>query len=183
MEYTNANRLIDPFGRQISYLRISVTDRCNFRCFYCMPEAHSDFRSREHVLSFEEIEQITRVFVRIGVNHVRITGGEPLVRKGVLSLIEKIGGLPGLDDLSMTTNAAMLAESAQQMRDAGVRRLNVSLDTLNAEKFREVTRGGDLEAVLAGLEAARKASFDLIKINCVAMKGINDHEVSELVDY
>lgn len=176
-------QLIDPFGRQIRYLRVSVTDRCNFRCFYCMPEAHSDFRKREHVLSYEEIGRIVSTFVRLGVDHMRITGGEPMVRRGILGLFQTIGALPGLDDLSVTTNASKLAESALAMRSAGVKRLNVSLDTLNADKFREVTRGGDLHSVLAGLDAAKSAGFDLIKINCVVMRGINDDEVDDLVRY
>ncbi len=176
-------QLIDSFGRQIRYLRISVTDRCNFRCFYCMPEAHANFREREHILRFEEIEQIVRVFVGMGVDRVRLTGGEPLARRGLLRLVERIGALEGLDDLSMTTNAAMLAGSAQALRDAGMHRLNVSLDTLSADKFREITRGGDLDAVLDGLQAARKAGFDLVKINCVAMRTINDDEIDDLVRF
>lgn len=176
-------RLIDPYGRHIRYLRVSVTDRCNFRCFYCMPDTHSDFRERKHLLTFEEIERIVGTFVSLGVNHVRITGGEPLVRRNVLRLIGRIGALPGLHDLSMTTNGAMLAASARELRAAGVRRLNVSLDTLKADRFRDLTRGGDLFAVLNGLQQARQAGFDLIKINCVALRGINDDEFDALVGY
>lgn len=180
---TPSTGLIDPFGRCIRYLRVSVTDRCNFRCFYCMPDRHADFRQRDHILRFEEIEQIVRVFARLGVGHVRITGGEPLVRHDIMRLIEKLGRIDGLDDLSMTTNAARLAGSAMALRAAGVGRLNVSLDTLDADRFREVTRGGDLHQVLAGLEDARQAGFDLIKINCVVMRGINEDEIDHLVQY
>jgi len=179
----NKPGLIDPFGRCIRYLRISVTDHCNFRCFYCMPERHADFRRREHILRFEETEQIVRVFAHLGVDRVRITGGEPLMRHNVLNLIERLGRINGLSDLSMTTNAAKLAEAAQTIHSAGIRRLNVSLDTLDAHKFNEITRGGDLHQVLAGLDAARHAGFDLIKINCVVMRGINEKEIINLVDY
>jgi len=179
----NKPGLVDPFGRCIRYLRVSVTDRCNFRCFYCMPERHADFHRREHILRFEETEQIVRVFAQLGVDRVRITGGEPLMRHNVLSLIEKLGRINGLNDLSMTTNAARLAGAAQAIRFAGIRRLNVSLDTLDARKFNEITRGGDLNQVLAGLDEARQTGFDLIKINCVAMRGVNEKEISDLVGY
>lgn len=171
--------LSDGFARTVSYLRVSLTDRCNYRCLYCMPEAGVDLVPRADVLTFEEIERLVRVMMRFGVRRVRLTGGEPTVRKDVVELVERLGRL-GLDDLAMTTNGERLAELARPLKRAGLGRLNVSVDTLDPDKFRAVTRRGDLARVLAGLEVARAAGFVGTKINAVVMGGVNDAEVPAL---
>src|SRR5664279_2015155 len=165
--------MIDPFGRHITYLRLSVTDRCDFRCVYCMSE-HMSFLPKAEVLSLEELERLCLVFVDKGVERLRITGGEPLVRKNVMRLFERLGGRigNGLKEVTLTTNGSQLAQHAQGLRDAGVRRVNVSLDTLDPERFRRVTRWGELTKVMAGIEAAAKVGLE-IKINTVALKGVN----------
>ena len=174
--------LIDPFGRTIEYVRLSVTDRCDLRCFYCLPKGFNDFEEPEHWLSFDEIERVIRAFGELGVHRVRITGGEPLVRKDIPQLAARLARLPGIDDLSLSTNAVQLAKHARALKDAGVTRLNVSLDSLQPERFQEIT-GGKLEKVLAGLQAAKEAGFHPVKINMVVMKGVNDDEVENLVEY
>ena len=174
--------LADAFARTVSYLRVSLTDRCNYRCLYCMPEEGVDLVPKADVLSFEEVERLVRVMMRFGVRRVRLTGGEPTVRKDVVTLVERLGAL-GLDDLSMTTNGERLVELAAPLRRAGLTRLNVSIDTLDAAKFRAVTRRGDLPRVLAGVEMAREAGFVGTKINCVVMGGVNDGDVVALCDY
>ncbi|WDR06357.1 GTP 3',8-cyclase MoaA [Devosia rhodophyticola] len=174
--------LIDSFGRHVSYLRISVTDRCDFRCTYCMAENMSFLPKRE-VLSFEEIETIAAAFVARGVTKLRLTGGEPLVRRDIIDLVNALGrhlGTGGLNELTMTTNGSQLARHAQALAAAGIRRLNVSLDTLDPEKFRAITRRGRIEDVLGGIEAARKAGLQ-IKINMVAMRGTNDDEIEPMM--
>ncbi|MCY1496130.1 GTP 3',8-cyclase [compost metagenome] len=175
-------QLQDGFGRRIDYLRMSVTDRCDFRCVYCMAEDMS-FLPRQQVLTLEELERVARLFVANGVKKIRLTGGEPLVRPGVVGLCERIAALPGLRELVMTTNGSQLGRLARPLADAGVRRLNISLDTLRPERFRAITRTGDLAQVLAGIDAAREAGFARIKLNCVVMQGRNDDEVVDLVDY
>ncbi len=175
-------QLIDPFGRHITYVRLSVTDRCDFRCVYCMDEEMT-FLPRQQVLSLEEIHQVARALTGMGVTKIRLTGGEPLVRKEVLSLFERMGDLPGLNDFCVTTNGSQLVRYAQALRAAGVNRINISLDTLHAPLFKELTRTGRLEQVLEGIEAARTAGFERIKLNAVILKGRNDHEVIELVDF
>jgi cyclic pyranopterin phosphate synthase len=179
---TEKTRLIDQFGRQVDYIRLSITDRCDFRCTYCMSE-HMEFLPRDEVLSLEECLRVVKAFVTLGVSKVRITGGEPLVRKNALWLFEEIGKLSGLKELVTTTNGSQLEQQAQALKAAGVKRINISLDSLNAEKFKKITRVGDLNKVLRGISAAQKAGFDNIKLNTVLMKGINDHEAIDLVNF
>jgi cyclic pyranopterin phosphate synthase len=174
--------LQDGFGRRIDYLRLSVTDRCDFRCVYCMAE-NMTFLPRQQVLSLEELYRVAALFVARGVKKIRLTGGEPLVRPGIVGLCEKIAALPGLRELVMTTNGSQLTKLAKPLADAGVKRLNISLDSLDAAKFRAITRTGYLHQVLAGIEAAREAGFARIKLNAVVMKGRNDEEVPALVNY
>jgi len=175
--------MIDPFGRPITYLRVSVTDRCDFRCVYCMSE-HMSFLPRAELLTLEELERLCGAFMRQGVERIRITGGEPLVRRNVLSLIEALGGRigNGLRELAITTNGSQLIRFATQLHAAGVRRVNVSLDTRNPEKFRSITRWGELSKVLAGIDAAQAAGLQ-IKINMVALKGVNEDEFVEMLEW
>ncbi|MQA64324.1 MAG: GTP 3',8-cyclase MoaA [Alphaproteobacteria bacterium] len=174
--------MIDPFGRHITYLRVSVTDRCDFRCVYCMAEDMT-FLPKAEVLTLEELDRLCTAFVSLGVRKLRITGGEPLVRKNVMQLFENLGrhlrtGV--LDELTLTTNGSQLARYAKDLARVGVRRINVSLDTLDLDKFREITRWGDLTKVLGGIEAARDAGL-AIKINVVALKGVNEDELDDMV--
>lgn len=175
-------QLVDQFGRTVNYIRLSITDRCDFRCVYCMSEDMT-FLPRNEVLTLEECARLVKVFVSLGVSKVRITGGEPLVRKNALWLFEEIGKLPGLRELVTTTNGSQLEHQAQALKKAGVRRVNISLDSLNAERFRKITRVGDLDKVLRGISAAKQAGFDNIKLNTVLMRGINDDETLALVDF
>jgi len=175
--------LQDRFGRTIEYVRLSVTDKCNMRCFYCLPEGFKGFETPENWLTFDEIERVISAFVNLGVSRVRLTGGEPLVRKNVTELASRLSSLGGLDDLSLSTNASLLGKYANQLEKAGVSRINVSLDTLDAERFASVTGNGKLDEVLKGLEAARQVGFKSVKINTVAMKGVNDTEFVDLVNY
>jgi cyclic pyranopterin phosphate synthase len=179
---TEQPKLIDRFGRHVTYVRLSVTDRCDFRCVYCMGEDMT-FLPRAQVLTLEELAHLGQAFTELGVNKIRITGGEPLVRRNVISLFQALGRLPGLDDLTLTTNGSQLPTLAQPLRDAGVRRINISLDSLDPERFRKITRVGDLSQVLAGIEAARAAGFEKIKINMVPMKHHNDDEILPLVQF
>lgn len=174
--------LIDGFGRRITYLRISVTDRCDFRCVYCM-ESDQRFAPRDRLLSLEEIAQVARTFVDLGVRKIRLTGGEPLVRRNVLWLMREVASLPGLDELVITTNGSRLAELAAQVRAAGVRRINISLDSLRPERFRRITRRGDLASVLCGIDAALAAGFERIKLNAVILKHQNHDEIVDLVRF
>ncbi|SDK96633.1 cyclic pyranopterin monophosphate synthase subunit MoaA [Pseudomonas delhiensis] len=176
------SQLVDPFGRRITYLRLSVTDRCDFRCTYCMSE-DMQFLPRDQVLSLEELYAVADAFIALGVRRIRITGGEPLVRKGLSSLLARLGARPELEDLAITSNGSQLAGRAAELRAAGVRRLNISLDSLRRERFAAFTRSDRLPQVLAGIEAARAAGFERIKLNCVVQKGRNDDEVCELVEY
>lgn len=175
-------QLRDGCGRTIDYLRLSVTDRCDFRCVYCMAEDMT-FLPRQQVLGLEELERVARIFVGLGVKKIRLTGGEPLVRQGIVGLCERIAALPGLRELVMTTNGSQLGKLARPLAKAGLKRLNVSLDSLDAARFRAITRTGELRQVLAGIDAARDAGFERIKLNCVVMKGRNADEVPALVDY
>jgi cyclic pyranopterin phosphate synthase len=177
-----ATALIDRFGRQVDYVRLSVTDRCDFRCVYCMTE-DMQFLPRKDVLSLEEIYHVGRAFTELGVRRLRLTGGEPLVRKNVMSLVRALGRLPGLDELLITTNGAQLDRLAAPLREAGVNRINISIDSLNAERFQRITRVGKLDKVLAGIEAARSCDFDRIRLNTVIMKGYNDDEILPLTEY
>ncbi|HKV16683.1 MAG TPA: GTP 3',8-cyclase MoaA [Reyranella sp.] len=176
--------MIDPFGRHITYLRVSVTDRCDFRCVYCMAEDMT-FLPKAEVLSLEELERLCTAFVRRGVRKLRMTGGEPLVRKNVMSLFRGLGRhleSGALDELTLTTNGSQLAKYARELADIGVRRVNLSLDTLDREKFREITRWGDLDQVLRGIDAAQQAGLH-VKINAVALRGVNDGEFEDLVRF
>lgn len=179
---TNTAVLIDRFGRQVDYIRLSITDRCDFRCIYCMGEDMT-FLPREELLSLEECERLVRTFVSLGVQKVRITGGEPLVRKNALWLFDRIGHLPGLRELTLTTNGSQLTQYAEQLKAAGVDRVNISLDSLDAERFRKITRIGDLNKVLRGIESARAAGFVHTKLNTVLMRGLNDDEAPRLVQF
>jgi len=174
--------LVDRFGRQVTYLRISVTDRCDFRCVYCM-EPDQRFAPRDEVLTLEEIHQIAAAFVALGARKIRLTGGEPLVRPGIVGLMHRITSLPGLDELVITTNGSQLAALAGDIRAAGVRRINISLDSLDPERFRRITRKGDLGKVLGGIDAAIDAGFERIKLNAVILRGRNHDEVHRLVAF
>ncbi|GAA0534444.1 cyclic pyranopterin phosphate synthase [Rhizomicrobium palustre] len=175
--------MIDPFGRKITYLRVSVTDRCDFRCVYCMGE-NPVFLPKREILTLEEIERLCTAFIRKGVERIRITGGEPLVRRGVLGLFEKLGQNigAGLKELTLTTNGSQLAGMARGLAAAGVERINVSLDSLDPDRFRAITRWGDLAQVLGGIEAAQDAGLS-IKLNTVVLKGVNDHELSQMITW
>jgi cyclic pyranopterin phosphate synthase len=176
------SELIDGFGRKISYLRLSITDRCDFRCQYCMAVA-MQFLPRSEVLSIEELLRVARLFTELGVRKIRVTGGEPLVRKGAGDLFKGLGALPGLTMLAVTTNGSQLADTAQSLKDAGVRSINISLDSLNADRFREITRVGDLNTVLRGIDAAVSAGFDRIRLNAVILAGLNQDEVLSLTQF
>lgn len=169
--------LLDQFGRRHTNLRISVTDRCNIRCFYCMPADNIRFMDREHLLTFEEIEQIVRVVVPLGVTKIRLTGGEPLVRRDLHRLVAMIRRIAGIQDIGLTTNGILLAEQAQELFDAGLRRLNVSLDALDPIKFREVTRRDGYEKVLDGIRVAQQVGFSPIKVNAVSIRGVTESEI------
>ncbi len=174
--------MIDPFGRHITYLRVSVTDRCDFRCIYCMAEDMT-FLPKAEVLSLEELDRLSSAFVGLGVKKLRITGGEPLVRKGIMTLFENLGrhlDSGALDELTLTTNGSQLAAHARSLADFGVRRINVSMDSLDPDRFKALTRIGDLGKVLGGIDAALEAGLE-IKINAVALKGVNDNEFDDLI--
>lgn len=176
------NGLIDKFGRRVDYIRLSVTDRCDFRCVYCMTE-EMQFVPRRQVLTLEELYTVARAFTELGVSRIRLTGGEPMVRSNVMHLIERLGELPGLDELLLTTNGNQLDKYSGPLKSAGVNRINISLDSLDTEKFRRISRTGKLERVLAGIDAAIAAGFDRLRINSVIMRGYNDDEVLPLVEY
>lgn len=175
-------QLIDQFNRKIDYIRVSVTDRCDFRCVYCMSEKMT-FLPKSEVLSLEETIRIIKIFSELGVKKVRITGGEPLVRKGVDKLFKSIGKIDSLDEITITTNGSQLKNKSAMLKDAGVKRINISLDSLNPLTFKKLTRIGDLKKVLDGIHAAIDTGFDKIKLNTVLMKNINENELFDLVDY
>jgi len=174
--------LIDGYNRKIDYLRMSVTDRCDFRCVYCMAE-DMQFLPRQRILTLEELYQVAERFVALGTRKIRLTGGEPLVRQGIVELCARIATLPGLRELCLTSNGSQLGRLAQPLFDAGVARLNISLDSLDPERFRALTRTGDLRQVIAGIDAARRAGFRRTKLNCVVLKGRNDDEIVDLVRF
>jgi GTP 3',8-cyclase len=174
--------MLDAFGRTVDYLRISVTDRCNERCSYCMPADHSDWLPREQILTYEEIITVARVAGRLGVRRIRLTGGEPLVRRGIVSLVERLARLPGIEHLSMTTNGTRLAATAADLRAAGLASLNISLDALDRNLYAAVTRGR-LEDVLAGIDAAIAAGFNSLKLNIVLMKGVSENQLWPIVQF
>ena len=179
---SHASALIDPFGRHVEYVRLSVTDKCNMRCFYCIPQGFTDFEEPQNWLTFEEIERFIAAFASLGVRRLRLTGGEPLVRRNLPELVASLSAIDGIEDLSLSTNAALLRQHAGALKQAGISRINVSLDSLDPERFRQITRG-DLEQVLAGLMEARRVGLSPVKINMVAMKGINDSEFEAMVDF
>lgn len=174
--------LIDKFGRRVDYIRLSVTDRCDFRCVYCMTE-EMQFVPRRQVLTLEELYTVARAFTELGVSRIRLTGGEPMVRSNVMHLIKRLGKLRGLDELLLTTNGSQLDKYSQPLKAAGVNRINISLDSLDAEKFKHISRVGKLERVLAGIDAAIAAGFDRLRINSVIMRGYNEDEVLPLADF
>jgi cyclic pyranopterin phosphate synthase len=174
-------KLIDRFGRVHDYLRISVTDRCNLRCVYCMPEDGMEFEPDERMLTFDEIAAVVRVLARRGVSKLRLTGGEPLVRKQLEQLVAMLSAIPGIEDIALTTNGIFLAPRAERLRAAGVTRINISLDSLRADRFAMITRGGDIGKVLAGLEQSERVGFNPIKLNVVLMKGMNDDEIGDFL--
>ena len=169
----------DQYGREINYLRVSITDLCNLRCQYCMPESGVEKKEHSKILSFEEIIQIVNAAVELGINKIRITGGEPLVRKGVVSLIHSLSKIEGIKDLAMTTNGILLKEYAKDLKDAGLNRVNVSLDTLREDRYNTITRGGNIENVMEGLEAAMTVGLTPLKINTVVIKNFNDDEIMD----
>ncbi|PYT12842.1 MAG: GTP 3',8-cyclase MoaA [Acidobacteria bacterium] len=175
--------LVDTFGRLHDNLRLSVTDRCNIRCFYCMPEKDVKFQPREQLLTFEEIERFVRVAVNLGIRKLRITGGEPLVRKNLSTLVRKLAAIDGIEDLALTTNGVLLAEQAEELYDAGLRRINVHLDTLDRERFQQITRRDELDKVLEGIETARRLGYGPIKINAVAVKNLVEPDIVPLARY
>jgi cyclic pyranopterin phosphate synthase len=175
--------LIDTYDRVHDNLRISVTDRCNIRCFYCMPEDGVKFQPRKEILTFEEIERFVRIAVTLGVRKLRLTGGEPLLRKDLAQLIHRLSAIEGIQDLALTTNGVLLAEQAQELYDAGLRRLNIHLDTLDRERFREITRRDDFGRVMGGIEAAQRVGYPVIKINAVAVKNLVEADIVPLARF
>jgi cyclic pyranopterin phosphate synthase len=175
--------LVDSYGRTHSDLRISVTDRCNVRCFYCMPETGAEFAKAADLLSFDEIERFASVAVSLGIRKIRLTGGEPLMRPKLPDLVAKMSAIGQVRDLALTTNGVLLAESAKPLHDAGLRRLNIHLDTLDRARFQQITRRDDFGRVIAGLEAAKKIGYDVVKINAVAIKGLTEPDVVSLVRF
>jgi len=176
-------QLLDPYQREIKYLRLSVTDRCDLRCSYCIPKGFKDFERPPHWLDFDEIERLLQVMAQLGLQRVRLTGGEPLLRKGLAELAARISAIDGIDDLSLSTNATQLTSQASALYHAGVRRINVSLDSLDRQGFADITGRDTLHEVLDGLEQARDSGFQPIKINMVVMKGVNDMEVDKMVRF
>ena len=175
--------MYDRYNRKIDYLRISVTDRCNLRCVYCMPEEGVELMPREEILSFDEIVDVVKEGVSKGITKVRLTGGEPLVRKDVVELVRRIAAIEGVCDLSMTTNGILLAKFAKKLKEAGLQRVNISLDTLSPIRYAEITRGGKIEKVFEGIEAAKKAGLTPIKINCVVFKSSDEKDAQEVADF
>ena len=177
------SKLVDGFGRVHTDLRISVTDRCNLRCTYCMPAEGVQFRSHREMMSYEEIERFVRVAARLGISKLRLTGGEPLVRKGVVRLVEMLVAVPGIEEVAMTTNGILLAQYAEALKAAGLARLNVSLDTLDPQRFQQITRCEGLSQVLEGIEAARRAGFERTKLNALAMRNSSEDDVVSLAEF
>ena len=177
------NQIIDPFNRKITYLRVSVTDHCNYRCHYCRDEDHQTHTKKSQVLTFEEIAKIVRLFAELGVTKVRLTGGEPLLRKDILDLTKMLGQIPGLNDIPLSTNAHLLPNIASKLKNNGINRVNISIDSLIPERFKEITRDGDLDTVIKGIDAAIAAGMKPIKLNMVVMKGVNDDEIDSMIEF
>ncbi|MHB1126488.1 MAG: GTP 3',8-cyclase MoaA [Bacillota bacterium] len=171
----------DAYGRTIDYLRISVTDRCNLRCIYCMPPEGVELKKHEDILSLEEIHRLVAGAAKLGIKKVRVSGGEPLVRKGISTLIARIAATPGISEVTLTTNAILLAEHALELKEAGLTRVNISMDSLNKQKYSDITRGGDLNRTWAGIQAALAAGLNPVKINVVVMRGFNDQELTSFI--
>ncbi|RZA08661.1 MAG: GTP 3',8-cyclase MoaA, partial [Moraxellaceae bacterium] len=182
MQPTTLPALIDSFGRAITYVRLSVTDRCDLRCIYCMAEDMT-FLPRSEVLSIEELRLLGQTLCELGVTKLRITGGEPLIRRGIVELMQELGKIPQLEELCLTTNGTHLAQHAQALKDAGVDRINISLDSLDPNRFKQLTRVGDIKQVYEGIKAAQQAGFQRIKLNCVALKHYNAEEAPQLVKF
>jgi len=176
-------KLVDKFGREIYYLRISITDRCNYRCIYCMPKDGINWKPMSEILSFEEIADFVRVAASLGIRKIKLTGGEPLVRKGLHELVAMIKSIDGIDEVSLTTNGSLLSEFGKKLKDSGLDRVTVSIDTLNKDRFSLITRLGNLDDVVRGVETLNRLGFKKSKINTVVMRGINDDEILDLVDF
>ena len=181
-DLSQTNQLVDSFGRQVNYLRLSVTDRCNLRCTYCMAEEMT-FLPKQQILSLVELRDVAAAFVALGVNKIRLTGGEPLIRQDILKLVGSLSRLSGLHELTMTSNGIMLPTMAQSLKEAGLSRINISIDSLRAERFKTLTRVGNLDQVLAGIQAATEAKFQRVKLNAVILAGFNDDEVLDLARF
>jgi cyclic pyranopterin phosphate synthase len=175
--------LVDRFGRRISYLRLSVTDKCDLRCSYCMPKGYSGFEEPDNWLRFDEIQRVVAAFARMGVARLRLTGGEPLLRRGLPQLVQQLHDLPGLQDISLSTNATQLHKHAKSLYDAGVSRINVSLDTLDRACMEQITGRDSFTSIMAGLKAGKQAGFQPIKLNMVVLRGINDHEILRMAQF
>ena len=178
-----AHTLVDSFHRKITYLRVSVTDHCNYRCHYCRDEYHQTLTSRDEILSYEEITRIVRIFSELGVRKVRLTGGEPLLRKDILHLVKLLGGISKITDMPISTNAHLLDKIAHKLKLSGVNRVNISLDSLKQNIFQRITRGGDLQKVISGIDAAIEAGMSPVKLNMVVMKDVNDDEIEQMLDF
>jgi len=178
-----APALIDRFGRRVNYLRLSVTDRCDLRCSYCMPKGFAGFEEPDNWLRFDEVERVVAAFARMGVARLRLTGGEPLLRRHLPKLVERLSALPGLDDISLSTNATQLHKHAHALRAAGVHRINVSLDSLDRACMEQITGRDSFEGIMAGIRAGKAAGFEPIKLNMVAMAGVNEHEISRMAQF
>ncbi len=179
----NNGKLIDSFGRTINYIRFSITDHCNYRCFYCRLEDHKTFTNKEELLSYEEIARIVRIFSELGVSKVRLTGGEPLLRKNVAELVKLLSQIPNIVDIPLSTNAHLLSGLATTLKSSGINRVNISLDSLQKNKFNEITRGGSINQVIAGIDAAIIANMHPVKLNMVVMQGVNDDEIENMINF
>ncbi len=177
------DQLIDPFNRRITYLRVSVTDHCNYRCHYCRDEDHLTNTARDDLLSYEELARIVRLFSELGITKVRLTGGEPLLRKDILKLATMLGEIPGIDDIPLSTNAHLLSPLAKQLQTAGINRVNISIDSLDQDRFKQITRGGDLYKVIQGIDTAIESGMHPIKLNMVVMRDVNDDEIEAMIDF
>lgn len=177
------SKLIDKFNREINYLRLSVTEHCNYRCFYCRDDEHMSHCKREDILSYEDIERIIQIFADLGITKVRLTGGEPLLRRGIVKIAKSISCIDGIEDVPLSTNAHLLGKFAKKLHQNGVNRVNISIDSLIPERFKDITRGGDVGEVITGIDAAIKAGMTPIKINMVVMRGVNDDEIESMIDF
>ncbi len=176
-------KLIDKFSREINYIRLSITEHCNYRCFYCRDDEHTPNCKREDILSYEDIERIIRIFAQLGISKVRLTGGEPLLRRGIVKIARLISSIDGIKDVPLSTNGHLLEKFADKLFSNGVNRVNLSIDSLIPERFKEITRGGDVDEVIKGIDAAIASGMHPVKINMVVMGGVNDDEIEEMIDF